>query len=247
MTFARSLCDEIKTALSQFELCEMREEEARVVTHCLYPSFDPVPVFVRPWGEGYILHDGGEASATAWLHARDDKLTTRYLRQAAERYGLSYENKRIQARIASKDWLYSGIVSVSNAAAWGAHACVDHVYRSEVEALKDRISDNLARRFSKNHVRQEVTRRGESGRTYRFDFELRENDFSFLIEAVTPHPASISSKYVAFSDTRGTFYGSGLAIFDRDINSEDKTLLSQVADVVPAAKMLERIEYELQR
>jgi len=57
-----------------------------------------------------------------------------------------------------------------------------------------------------------------------------------LINGVSPHAASISSKYVAFADTEGDT-AHKFAVFDRELEGEDAALLGQVASVVPLASL----------
>src|SRR6202035_1552289 len=104
-------CDEIRKALAAFETCEQTEQGARIATHCLYPSFEHVRVFVVKLGDGYTVHDGSGAYNAAWLHGRDEEIITRSLNDAAERFHLYVAGKSIAARVNSLDWLTSGILS----------------------------------------------------------------------------------------------------------------------------------------
>jgi hypothetical protein len=240
-----SLCETVLNALSAHNLCELTDDGARVRTHCLYPSFEPVHVYVRRFGDGFIIHDRGEAASRAWLHGRDDKVLNRYLARAAERYGVRFDDGRLSAKVESLDWLKSGLLAVSNAASQGSSAAVEHVARSEAEALRDRISHELVQTFSRQRISAEVIRRGESGREYRFDFEVKGDKGIAVVEAVTPFANSIFSKYTAFSDTKALYMGGGFAVHDRELDQKDVTLLSQVADVIPLSRMTVGIQHRL--
>ncbi len=50
-------CEDILAALAGEATCEQTPSGMRVETHCLYPSFDPVDVFVVRHGEGFIVTD----------------------------------------------------------------------------------------------------------------------------------------------------------------------------------------------
>jgi hypothetical protein len=236
----------VLNALSAHNLCELTDDGARIRTHCLYPSFEPVHVYVRRFGDGFVIHDRGEASSRAWLHGRDDKVLNRYLARAAERYGVRFDDGRLSAKIESLDWLKSALLAVSNAAAQGSSSAVEHVARSEAEALRDRISRELVQTFSRRRISAEVIRKGESGREYRFDFEVKGENGIAVVEAVTPFANSIFSKYTAFSDTRALYMGGGFAVHDRELHQQDITLLSQVADVIPLTRMATGIQHRLQ-
>src|SRR5579864_8891867 len=103
------VCDEILKAMADFAACEQTPEGARVATHCLYPSFETVRVFVAKVGDGFTVHDGAGAFNTAWLHGRDGELIGKSLSQAAERFHLIVAGKALVARANSLDWLTSAI------------------------------------------------------------------------------------------------------------------------------------------
>ena len=53
-------CDDPQ-GFGRFLLCEETPEGARVATHCLYPSFESVRVFVARLSDGFNVHDGSGA------------------------------------------------------------------------------------------------------------------------------------------------------------------------------------------
>src|SRR3712207_506186 len=96
-------CEQIKAALAAFDICVETDEGARVTTHCLYPSFEPVNVFVIGFEEGFKIHDGGGASRSAWIHGRDDSLIVRVMGKHARRYNLVVSDGMFVASIPSSD------------------------------------------------------------------------------------------------------------------------------------------------
>ncbi len=50
-----SLCDEIRSALSGFNVCSETPDGARIATHCLYPSHEFVHVYVVNEGGGFAF------------------------------------------------------------------------------------------------------------------------------------------------------------------------------------------------
>ena len=239
------LCDTVKEALEGFGGCETTSAGARILTHCLYPSFDPVPVFIVKFGEGFIVHDGGEARTAAWLHGRDDKLITRCLNEQAIRFGLVLESHQLSVKVASADWLAAAIMSVANAASLGATDAVSRAAKSASDRLKERVFEILIRQFTLQRVNPHVQRRGESGKSYEFDFSVTDGTRSAVIDIVTPFPASIAHKYTAFSDARVREFGGAFAVHDSPLEPGDEALLSQVADVVPFASLNAGIERTL--
>lgn len=235
-----SLCEASLRALSDFEGCEATSDGVRLRTHCMYPSFSTVFVHVVGYGDGYVVHDGGEAASAAWIHGRDDRLISSRLGSAAERFGITFDRGQLTARVESIDWLASAILSVANAAAIGVNSIVEEAGRSAGERLKDRVQHILAEAFNTAAVARDVELSGASGKAHRFDFAVRDHGALALIDAVTPHPLSIASRFTAFSDTRSAKV-KGLAIFDRMLDAPDRALLSQVADVVPLASMTQTL------
>src|SRR4051812_45181948 len=110
-------CNDVRAALSAFESCAETPSGARVATHCLYPSLEPVDVYVARYGDGFRVHDDGGAYREAWLHGREDGLVQRMLTRTAERYQVSVVDSCIVADAKSQEWLPAAIVAVANAAA----------------------------------------------------------------------------------------------------------------------------------
>jgi hypothetical protein len=238
-------CATVASALVDFAKCEETPNGARIITHCLYPSFNPVAVYVVRFGEGFIVHDDGEAKAMAWEHGRDDRVTSRYLNEQAQRYALAYERGRLSVTVQNGDWLAPAILAVANAACAAVNQAVAHIARSSMIVLQDAIYEALLAKYDKERVIKEPSRVGASGRTYEFDFGVQEAGRLVLIDAVTPHAISINTKYTAFADVGRLIGNRGLAVFDRPLASEDKTLLSDVADVVPFKSMTAEVQRAL--
>lgn len=51
-------CNAIRTAMENFSDCEPTLNGARIATHCLYPSFESVHVYVVKEGDAFTVHDG---------------------------------------------------------------------------------------------------------------------------------------------------------------------------------------------
>jgi hypothetical protein len=228
-------CDDIKKAMADFEACEQTPEGSRIATHCLYPSFENVRVFVAKVGDGYTVHDGAGAYNTAWLHGRDAELISKSISDAAERFHIYVSGKALAARVNSIDWLTSGILSVANASSSAAHDAVDKIVAAQEEALIDRIGKTLAETVSTREVSKNVDIKGISGGKRHFDFILRrESPQPIFINSVTPRRNSIAAKYVSFADTAAETRFK-FAVHDRELETGDTALLQSV---VPLASLV---------
>jgi hypothetical protein len=230
------VCEDIQAALGPFHACVETADGARVMTHCLYPSFDPVPVFVARVGDIYRVHDGGGAERTAWTHGRDDHLIARMLARHAARYQIEVVDGALVAEAQAIEWLLPAILTVANASASAAHAIVERSRLAGESALREKVDQVLSGAFDPAIVAREFVFTGRSGKEHRFDFAIRQPARRLLlIDTVVPHHVSVSAKYVAFADTR-LERGNGIegfAVYDRALEAGDASLLQQVADLVP--------------
>ncbi|WP_375206739.1 hypothetical protein [Hyphococcus sp.] len=227
-------CEFVKKALLSYHLCENTSDGARIKTTCLYPSFEPVHVFIVKVGDGFHVHDGGAARKVAWSHGRDHTISDRQIQAQAENFGLIYEDGVLTAKVSTSDWLESAILSVSNAASFGAYKAVEKIIRAAEESLQHRIFETLKDYVPEKHLTKEFHFKGESGKDHVFDVAVTtDGEFVTLIDAVTPHHVSISAKYVSFADMKSRENTDGIIVHDNHILSEDKLLLQQVAEVLP--------------
>lgn len=228
-------CDDIKAALSAFEVCTETEEGSRVTTHCLYPSFDPVNIFVVRFGDGFRVHDGGGAVRAAWTHGREESLINRMLSKQAVRYQIKVLDNALVADAPSIEWLAAAILAVANASAAAAHAALDRFVSATETVLKDKILALLNKTVSPSSIAVDYEVAGKS-KMHKFDFALKESNGSLLLlNAVAPHHISVSSKYVAFSDVlhREETKTDNWAVHEKDLEPSDISLLMQVAQIVP--------------
>jgi hypothetical protein len=132
--------------------------------------------------------------------------------------------------------LASAILSVANASAIAANAAVLRVQSVAEEALVDKIERLLSESFGPKSFKRDVEVRGRSGGKRHFDFTMRGQEHDVLINGVSPHPASVSAKYVAFADAE-VDTSHKLAVYDRQLETDDTALLQQVAYVVPLGSL----------
>jgi hypothetical protein len=232
------LCDDVRAALVRFDECEDTSDGSRVPTHCLYPSFEAVTVYVAKIGNGYRVHDGRGAYESAWLHGRNDAVINRALRDECARFHLEISDKAIFASVSTLDWLASAIMSVANASASAANAAVAKVRAIAEEALFDKIDRTLGDVFDMKKIGRHVQITGKSGGQRNFDFVIHSAHSELLINGVIPHSSSVSSKYVSFSDTE-IDRSHKMAVIDKSLDTEDAALLQQVASIVPLGSLRE--------
>ena len=234
MNAISKVCAAIAPHLAVYNECLMSERGDRIRTQCLYPSHQPVHIYVAGIGDGFWVHDNREAVRVAQLHGQSENVGASAVRAAAEKFGLNELNGQLRVQIENAAWLNSAIVSVANASAFAARDAVsraDGADRSDY--LKGLIADVLLHLVGGGNFETNKNINGASGRRYRFDFALQSRDQTILIDGVTPHSNSVSAKYVAFSDAGAHIGAKGYAVMDTPLSQENKVLLSQVADVVP--------------
>lgn len=243
-------CADLQKLLRDFGSCVETQDGCRISTHCLYPSFEPVTVFVAGFGDGYRVHDGGGAMRIAWVHGRDQRIGTKMLERYAARYHLQVADDSLVCVVSDKGWLLSAILAVANASAAAANEAMARVSAATESDLKDRIYDVVSRSTPPQNLAREYAVIGSSGKTHYFDFFVRASSAqSALIDAVAPHPISISSKYVAFADTSASPDLLKYAVHDRPLESGDSALLLQVSYLVPFSTLpplLQKIGYDAQ-
>lgn len=54
-----------------------------------------------------------------------------------------------------------------------------------------------------------------------------------LVDAVVPHPTFIAAKHLSFSDTQSRAGLVKIALYEAELSSEDKSLISEIADLTP--------------
>lgn len=239
-------CKELHQVLDRLYQCTQGDDGLHYVTQCLYPSFTPVEVVIHPRADGYRVHDNAGAARSTWDHSRDDRLAKRMISRHAEKYKISVmdDETTLYADAPNVDWLFGAIMAVANASAGAAHAAFDRIAAANESDLKIRIHSLLSRIIPEPSVKFDFVQVGQSGKEHHFDFAINKSeDQMILIDAVAPHPISISSKYVAFADTPHT--AQKFAVHDKPLLATDAQLLLQVSQLVPFKSLKPGIQREL--
>ena len=226
-------CDAIRLAMADFDACEPTLDGSRIATHCLYPSFESVHVYVVKEGETFVVHDGKGAFNSAWGHARDDKLITAAVDKEAHRFHLRNDNNRLVVSDVPGDWLRSAILAVANASAAAATSAVARVIAVADEALVAKIDKTLTATIAPSRIARNFAVRGASGGNRKFDFAIRGADgYDLFVNGVTSHHSSYFAKYVAFSDVE-VDRSNKIAIRDEELKTDVESLMLKVATIVP--------------
>lgn len=241
-------CDELRSLLERDAVCQETEYGTRIVTHCLYPSFDQVSVFISRWGEGFRITDGGGAVRSAMMHGRDDAALQSAFKKARARYSVASRNGLMIFEAESQEWLYSAILAVANASAMAASLAADHVLAAIERDLRTRIYEELRKVVPERNIATEYEYTGSSGKTWPVDYAVVAGT-RLLIKAINPHPISISANYTAFGDIGANDNIPRFSVFDplRPLKQEDGALMRQVAELVPLPSLEPGARRELQR
>lgn len=225
-------CSDIEAIMARYRSCEETERGTRVATQCLYPSFEQVHVFVVKLGDDFIVHDGGGAASVAWSHGADHTSVARSLGASARSYGCEFQKDEIRVVAGSVDWLWGAIASVANASADAARAAVGKIRIGYEINLIERTKSILDAAAWRPTTKLEVQHVGRSGKVHKFDLGVQHGTSVALIDAIVPHPNSIASKYLAFSDTETQPGLYKYALYDGELAREDKVLMGSVADLI---------------
>jgi hypothetical protein len=230
------VCDTIRNAIAQFGVCAETPDGARIVTHCLYPSFEPVYVYVGKAADTFYVHDGRGAYDSGWEHGRDEADVASAIRDEALRYHLRVsDDHRLTMEPVTSEWLPSAILAVANASAAAANAVVSRPISETEEELVAKIEKVLATTVDLSRLERRFKLRGHSGGVRRFDFAIMDKgEPAILINGVSSHAASYSAKYVTFADVDLPF-DRKIAIREGELRPDVESLVSQVATIVPLA------------
>lgn len=234
-------CSDLSELTKWQSRCSQSDEGARLLTDCLYPSFEQVTVYITRHGDGYRVTDGGGAVTVAFRHGRDEYAMKAALTLASHRYSLTVAEGVLVAEALSADWVLPAILAVANGSAIAAMAAVEHISAAQDNDFKLRILEHVSRVFPIQNIAADFVYRGASGKTWNIDFALIRSGQPILIKSISPHHVSINSSYAAFSDIHAL---SGediprLSVFERRLKAEDATLIRQVADLIPFASLEE--------
>ena len=192
-------CDNLLTLLENETTCLKTEYGYRLVTQCLYPSADPVSVFISQYGDGYRVTDGGGAVRSAMIHGRDQHVMASAFSKACKRHSVIDQEGMLVAEPSNDDWLYSAILAVANASAMAAQDAIEAVAEANENDLKLKIGDMLKMAVPESNIAKQYEYRGVSGNLWKIDYAVVREKI-LLLKAITPNRNSVNSNFSAFSD-----------------------------------------------
>jgi hypothetical protein len=237
-------CDLITAALNNLQ-CERTFDGLRVLSHCLYPNFEQVPVYVQTHMDGFLVHDGGEAYDLAFLEGRSPSALKAFMREYASLFGVDSDDHRIFGRALTHDWLPNVIMAVANASAAAANALVmskSDLAKQDDNEFREHAFQILREAFTDKRVPRRVKRRGRTGKMYTFAFGVTLKEKMSLVDVVAPSSISVASRFTTFSAVTPRAFGGAFLAYNRDLASEDAALLSEVADVLPLDALVASVE-----
>ncbi len=237
----KALCDIILASTSSLWACKETDNGARIRTTCVFPSFEPVFVYVAKLGEGFVVHDAGETVAVIMAHGQDGNAAKRVIRSECKRYDVAFGERGISLKIDASEWLETAIVAVANTAAAAARNALKDNNKKTERDLADVIYELLEPKLAKGTVTKGFKYLGQSGRHYRFDLAVQSRDHLTLIETVTAHPISVNSKYVALADVPAEAEVKKIVAHNNDLSQEDILLLQNVATVAGPKGVMELV------
>lgn len=222
-------CEELNAILTRTPRCEHDNDVVRLRTDCLYPSSDPVYVYVVKLRTGYRVSDRGGALRSAIIHGATWQGN---FEKACKRYSVILKGGEIVAESPSEDWLYPAILAVSNASAAGARAALDAAASKAEQTLKAAIFEELKRAVPERKIAKNYEHTGRSGHPWQMDYAVRDEGL-VLIKAVSQNGNSINSNYAAFGDIGDQQFVHKFSVYDKDLAQDSEALLRQVAELVP--------------
>lgn len=225
-------CEDLDILLTRTPRCVVVEGGVRFVTHCLYPSSDPVHVFVGKKIDGYRVTDGGGA----WRSAQHiGRASETMFDRACKRHSVKAEGGLVYAEPPSSDWLYPAALAVANASAMAAIAALETSERAE-RSLNRAIYEILSRHIAKHRIARNYEYRGRSGHLWPIDFAVMRDE-TMLIKSVSQNGNSINSNYATFGDIGEHQDIQKVSIFDGMLKPDSAALISQVASLMPISAL----------
>ncbi|MEO0690314.1 MAG: hypothetical protein AAFY51_08450 [Pseudomonadota bacterium] len=221
-------CAELSSMLTQSNDCVETDSGVRFTTHCLYPSSDPVEVFVAKNSSSFRVTDGGGA----WRAAQSiGKAHDNMFEKACRRHSVTYRGGIIFAETDASEWVRAAVLAVANASMMAARHALETQERVS-KSLNSMIYESLARVVPKHYIARDFEYKGRSGHVWPIDFAVTQNEV-MLIKSVSQNGNSINSNYATFGDIGEAPKLSKLSVFDGELKADSAALLRQVASLVP--------------
>jgi hypothetical protein len=224
-------------------VCSETVDGAQIETQCLYPSSDPVVVYISELLNGFRVHDGGGAMRSAIVHGRNWQDA---LKKAGKRHSVEVKGDALWATAPTVDWLYPAILAVSNASALAARLSLEAAVSRAESTLREVIYEKLLRAVPESKIGKDFEYRGRSGHMWAVDFAVREESL-ILVKSVVQNGNSINSNYAAFGDIGDQEEVAKFSVYDRELNQDAEALIRQVAALVPVKSLTPMVQQRAYR
>lgn len=210
-----------------------REGEAQLVSLPVqYPSGALTVVQVSLGKSEAHLSDMG---AGLWEAEQlcPDTSYRRHAEHEAMRYGLRFDGHAVLALEIPISAVSAGLIAVANASAQAACAAVLADAEKRDSSRNDEIFDRVRYAFPDSHVSKSLDIAGERASWKAHNVVALHDNRKVVFEPVTNHPASISSKFLMFSDLAKRPKLVLNAVFpDRDNIDPKGQMLREVANIL---------------
>lgn len=226
------ICDEVAALLRKPSLLREEGSACIVPTDCYYPSSELVCAHVTKIGDSYRVTDGGDLARVVFLHGRGNAALAGGLELASTRFELLVDGDTLVAEAPDAAWLPSAIRAIANGAALAAYEALGVASAARDKSLVDAIVEAVSRVVAYDKISTGYKAIGASGKEWTLDLAITGLSRPILINAVKPHPNSISANYTAFSDI-GDANVVRWAVCREPLKAADAILMSRVAKVMP--------------
>ena len=223
-------CSDLAPILTRSPSCVEVDGGVRLTTDCLYPSSDPVHVFVSEQLHGFRITDGGGAWASA---QRAGRASESMFDRACRRYSVESHNGILVTKLlrSEVDWMRPAILAIANSSAMAARMAIETYDRSE-KSLNSEIYEIISRHIPKHRIARNYEYRGRSGHLWEIDFAVMRAE-TMLIKSVIQNGNSINSNYAAFGDIGDNSDVAKFSVYSDELKQDSSALLRQVAALVP--------------
>lgn len=225
-------CVSVTELTKRFEACEETSAGLRLATQCVYPSFEPVDVFIVKFGDGFIIHDNGGAGRITWAYGVEGRALINPAKKAASEFGCTFQKGQMTCSVDGEEWLWSAITAVANASADAARAAIGKTRVPKEQGMISRAKRVFDQAKWKPETILGFDVPGKSGKIHKFDLAVISDGATAIMDAVISHPNSIAAKYLALADAENQPGFYKYALYESDLAVEDKSLLSNVADLI---------------
>jgi hypothetical protein len=243
----------IKKAICDLTSVEVTAFGFEIALPQIYGNGDVVIVSVQREGDGFYIHDGGNASMT--LESMGATITTRTydeLKKGVAAYACQFSKSRVFKRCANIE----EIAATASIVGCASRFVADYIYQSDAPPLFDfrrKVLSSLSEFVGLERIKENVEVLAHTGTKYHISAAILDSlktKPEIYIEAVSSHE-SVARKFRAMYDLKLTPMISEtirVSIFDDErsgITNGDLNLLREVSEIVPFSerdRLVKRLE-----